>query len=225
MFLLGGHVRPFQGGRVPWSHCEWVDVETTGTGPRHPGRQGGCCQGEWGGRVLSLLTSGEIAGLPGGDKRKGDLRLLSRTFFCIVIQIRWKIWFTVILFLAMILLRNFAHGTTALLSCHVQNCLVISVAKFTWEQNVISFEFELRMKKKCMWNGPLGLGLKRGMGLGQGWSCPFYFCYVYCKWNMVIILDRNHSKSLMDFEWYVYFTSIRLYVMKYISVVIISYHS
>ena len=50
-------------------------------------------------------------------------------------------------------LQNFAHAMTAQLSCHVQNLIAIISPSYGWEQNEISFEFELRWKNR-LWNGP-----------------------------------------------------------------------
>ena len=49
---------------------------------------------------------------------------------------------------------NFAHATTAQLSCHVPNFVAITVLESRWEWNEISIEFELRWKNR-LWNGPL----------------------------------------------------------------------
>ena len=62
--------------------------------------------------------------------------------FFISIQIRWKIYMTVISFLAMISLPIFAHATTAQLPCHVHVMEMISSLEFGWEQNEISITFE-----------------------------------------------------------------------------------
>ena len=63
--------------------------------------------------------------------------------FSITIQISWKFVCTVIQLLVRISLQIFAHDTTAQLSCHVQNFVVIILLEFGWEQNEISREFEL----------------------------------------------------------------------------------
>ena len=59
--------------------------------------------------------------------------------FTIVIHIRWKNSFSVSPLWGMISLQNFAHATTAQLSCHVQNFIVITSTHFGWE-NEISIE-------------------------------------------------------------------------------------
>ena len=41
---------------------------------------------------------------------------------------------------------NFAHATTAQLSCHVQIFVAITVLELRWKWNEISIEFELRWK-------------------------------------------------------------------------------
>ena len=47
--------------------------------------------------------------------------------FAIVIQIRWKIGFSVTSLYGIILLQNLAHAMTAQLSCHVQNFIVTTL--------------------------------------------------------------------------------------------------
>ena len=53
----------------------------------------------------------------------------------IMIQIPLKIHFVIIPILAIRLLQIFGHATTAQLSWHVQNCVVINWLKFEWEQD------------------------------------------------------------------------------------------
>ena len=60
------------------------------------------------------------------------------------IQIRWKLCPAVILLLAIRSQQNFAHATTAQLSCHVQKFVAITTLRLRWEWNTISIEFELR---------------------------------------------------------------------------------
>ena len=62
-------------------------------------------------------------------------------------QIQWKFYLAVIQLLVIILQYNFAHGTTAQLSCHVQTFVVITSAEFGWEQNEFSITFELWWKQ------------------------------------------------------------------------------
>ena len=49
------------------------------------------------------------------------------------IQILWKFHFVIILLLAVILLPNFAHASTAQLPWHVQNFATVIISKFEWE--------------------------------------------------------------------------------------------
>ena len=55
-----------------------------------------------------------------------------------IIQIWQKICFSITPLKGIISLRNFAHGTTTQLSCHVQNFIAIVSFKLGWKQNLIS---------------------------------------------------------------------------------------
>ena len=68
--------------------------------------------------------------------------------FLLAIQIRWKLRHAVIPLLTNRSQQIFAHATTAQLSCHVQNLVVITVLESRWEWNEISIGFELRWKKR-----------------------------------------------------------------------------
>ena len=68
--------------------------------------------------------------------------------FLPAIQIRWKLHLATIPLLAIRSQRNFAHATTAQLSCHVQHFVAITVSESRWEWNGISIEFELRWKNR-----------------------------------------------------------------------------
>ena len=61
-------------------------------------------------------------------------------------------WFYSVSPLYGISLRNFAHATTAQLSCHVQNSMVITSLLHWWEQNF--HRIWILMKKNRPWNGP-----------------------------------------------------------------------
>ena len=75
-----------------------------------------------------------------------DLGPVSLTVFCS--QFNFDGNFTLLLFSHWSSDRNnFAHATTAQLSCHVQNLVAIIVSESKWEQNEISIEFDLRWKK------------------------------------------------------------------------------
>ena len=66
--------------------------------------------------------------------------------FSIAIHIRWKFRFTLTSILIQWSLQNFVHGTTAVLSWHVQTFVAIwSSATELW-QGEVSIEFELRAK-------------------------------------------------------------------------------
>ena len=69
-------------------------------------------------------------------------------------QIRWKLCLTVIPLLAIRSRQNFAHATTAQLSCHVQNPVAITPLDSRWERNTISIETEPQWKSR-LWNGAL----------------------------------------------------------------------
>ena len=68
--------------------------------------------------------------------------------FSIAIQIRWKFRFTLTSILIQWLLQNFVHGTTAVLSWHVQNFVAIWWPATELWQGEISIEFELRAKNR-----------------------------------------------------------------------------
>ena len=72
------------------------------------------------------------------------------------IQIWWKIPFAVIPLLAIRSRQTFAHATTAQLSCHVQNFVVITVWESRCEWNKIDIECKSRLKKRW-WNEALVL--------------------------------------------------------------------
>ena len=66
--------------------------------------------------------------------------------FSIAIQIRWKFRFTLISILIQWSLQNFVHGTTAVLSWHVQTFVAIWWPATELQQGEVSIEFELRAK-------------------------------------------------------------------------------
>ena len=68
--------------------------------------------------------------------------------FSIAIQIRWKFRFTLISILIQWSLQNFVHGTTAVLSWHVQKFVAIWWPATELQQGEISIEFELRAKNR-----------------------------------------------------------------------------
>ena len=74
--------------------------------------------------------------------------------FSTVIQIRWKIGFSVTPLLGIISLQNFAHATTATMSCHEQNFIAITLPQLGWLQKEIPIKFELQWKN-CSWMGPM----------------------------------------------------------------------
>ena len=73
--------------------------------------------------------------------------------FSIVIQIRWKFHSTLFEVVVKWSLWHFAHGTIAVLSWHVQNCIAIWYTTMSLHLNQFSIEFELWWKN-CSWNGP-----------------------------------------------------------------------
>ena len=68
--------------------------------------------------------------------------------FSIAIQIRWKFRFTLTSILIQWSLQNFAHGTTAVLSWHVQKFVAIWWPATALWQGEVSIEFELRAKNR-----------------------------------------------------------------------------
>ena len=74
--------------------------------------------------------------------------------FSIAIQIRWKFRFTLISILMQWSLQNFVHGTTAVLSWHVQEFVAIWWPAMELWQGEVSIEFELRAKKPLVKRAP-----------------------------------------------------------------------
>ena len=74
--------------------------------------------------------------------------------FSIAIQIRWKVRFTLISILIQWSLQNFVHGTTAVLSWHVQKFVAIWWPATELQQGEVSIEFELRAKKTLVKRAP-----------------------------------------------------------------------
>ena len=68
--------------------------------------------------------------------------------FSTAIQIRWKFRFTLTSILIQWSLRNFVHGTTAVLLWHVQKFVAIWLPATELWQGEVSFEFELRAKNR-----------------------------------------------------------------------------
>ena len=68
--------------------------------------------------------------------------------FSIAFQIRWKFRFTLISSLIKWSLQNFEHGTTAVLSWHVQNFVAIWWPATELQQDEVSIEFALRAKNR-----------------------------------------------------------------------------
>ena len=132
--------------------------------------------------------------------------------FSIVIQIRWKIDLSVTSAWCSISL-NFAHATTAQLSCHVQNFIAITLLYRRWQQNEISIEFELRWENRS-WNGTQ---LKKGQRvrhrqvetniytihigmIDDNWLISDHFNDPY---NAILV---NYMESGIRFYWYLFFT-------------------
>ena len=68
--------------------------------------------------------------------------------FSIAIQIRWKFRFTLTSTLILWSLQNFVHGTTAVLSWHVQKFVAIWWPASELWQGEVFIVFELRAKKR-----------------------------------------------------------------------------
>ena len=68
--------------------------------------------------------------------------------FSIAIQIRWKFRFTLTSIMIQWSLQNFVHGTTAVLSWHVQKFVAIRWPTTELWQVEVSIEFELRAKNR-----------------------------------------------------------------------------
>ena len=68
--------------------------------------------------------------------------------FSIAIQIRWKFRFTPTSIMIQWSLQNFVHGTTAVLSWHVQKFVAIRWPTTELWQVEVSIEFELRAKNR-----------------------------------------------------------------------------
>ena len=94
--------------------------------------------------VLPLcLPKAPLAGCPGAHFMND---------FAIVIQILWKTGFSVTPLYGVISLQNFTHGTTAQLSCHVQNFITITSLQLIWGQNEFSSNLKLWWENRS-WNG------------------------------------------------------------------------
>ena len=105
---------------------------------------------------------------------------VTNTLF-ITIQIQWKIWITVIPFLAMISPQMFAHAMTTLLSCHVQNFVKISWSEFGLEQNEISITFELWLWKWTQDHTHTGVQFISALIMAEQ-HCIVELCYL-CFWH------------------------------------------
>ena len=68
--------------------------------------------------------------------------------FPIAIQIRWKFHFTLISIIIHWSLHDFVHGTTAVLSWHVQKFVAIGWQAMELQRGDDSIEFELRAKNR-----------------------------------------------------------------------------
>ena len=74
-------------------------------------------------------------------------------YFSIVIPIRWKFHSACIQVTVKWSLSNFAHGTTAVLSCHVQNSAALWHLIMELQSFRFPIGFELQWKNRS-WNGP-----------------------------------------------------------------------
>ena len=72
--------------------------------------------------------------------------------FSITIQMWWKFHFALIQIIMKWSLQNFAHGTTAVLSWHMQHFVAIGFPAIELQLNKIYIEFELWWKNR-QWNG------------------------------------------------------------------------
>ena len=68
--------------------------------------------------------------------------------FTTAIRIPWNFRFTLISILIQWSLQKFVHGTTAVLSWHVQKFVAIWWPATVLEQGEVSIEFELRVKNR-----------------------------------------------------------------------------
>ena len=68
----------------------------------------------------------------------------------IVIQIQWKYNSSLTHVLVKWSLWNFAHGTTAVLSCYVQNFVAVWYPTLKLHKNQFSIEVEIRRKNRCI---------------------------------------------------------------------------
>ena len=102
------------------------------------------------------------------------------------IQFGWKIWFSVILSLPYKLLQRFSHATTAVLSCHVQNLVVISALELVWEPNDFVRELEVPYEN-CQWNKPLStIDKSNGHRILRSWktlNCQIGSTNIKLLWN------------------------------------------
>ena len=90
--------------------------------------------------------------------------------FSIAIQIRWNLRFTLISILMQWSLQNLVHGTTAVLSWHVQNSVAISWPLTELQQGDVSIKFELRTKMVSETGPSFQRNLKTHMSVNQNYA-------------------------------------------------------
>ena len=91
-----------------------------------------------------FLASLPLVGQIPGAHFINDFSIIIQFFFLlsalIQVAMKWSLW-------------NFAHGTTAELSCYMQNFVAIRYPMMELHLNQVPVEFELRWKNRW-WNGP-----------------------------------------------------------------------
>ena len=128
------------------------------------------------------------------------------TVFFIAIQIRWKFRFTFTSILIQRSLQNFVHGTTAVLSWHVQKFVAIWwLATELW-QNEVSIEFELRANKSLVKR----VHSRNNSQHGHGNYCKHtgMCCVPECLWNVEVM--RTYRWCTMWTLHYMWKTSVVL---------------
>ena len=107
--------------------------------------------------------------------------------FSIVIQIGGKFYSTLIQIVVKLSLWNFAHGTTAVLSWHVQNCITIWYPTLKLHPNQFSIEFGLQ-RKSCTWKGP-----QASMSSGT-----WFHCFIPCLFKCMLgLMTKKWPKNYM----------------------------
>ena len=125
--------------------------------------------------------------------------------FSIAIQIRWKFRITLISILIQLSLQNFVHGTTAVLSWHVQKFVAIWWPATELWQGEVSIEFELRAKKTLVKQAPVCPGFDVCVSI-RSTACQIYYrgCQIQLVAHIIRVFqwanreELYHTKQIGD---------------------------